>query len=321
MKNSILAVAIFVIFPLLIFSCQTEDDDILTEPTITTDTIVVHIVDTSVQNIGTLTKCIDTLHIIDTLPDVDTLSIIDTVKPIVVQTIAILTYHKVEAEDSLAKYSTQVSVRKLENDFRWLADNGYTAILPRDLLTLDTFPQKAVIITFDDGYYNNYLYMFPLLKKYNLKAEISVIVNWITEERTNGWLTWDECREMSQSGLVEIGSHTYNLHNPTNGGSYIRGGVNGVGRAIGETDDDYIARITADLQKSKDIITERVGIEPVTFAYPYGENTSFIDKYISDMFSVTTLTNNGKFNPKADLHLLPRNTITMDTKLGNVLGR
>ena len=254
-----------------------------------------------------------------TLQHVDTFPKQDTVKPVVNKRITALTYHGVVSADSLVKYSTQVSVQKLETDFKWLADNGYTTILPRELLSIDTIKPKTIIITFDDGYYNNYLYMYPLLEKYGLKAEINVIVNWITEERKNGWLTWDECREMSQSGRVEIGSHTFNLHNPTNGGSYILGGVNGVGREVDENDTDYIERITADLQKSKDVIKERVGIEPVSFAYPYGEGNLFINSYISDLFAITFLTNNGKFNPKGDLHLLPRKSVTMETSLKNIL--
>ncbi len=285
---------IFAMMPAILFTACDPDDSIMPEPEPTPET--------------------------DTIPQqTDTLPQQDTAKPVVVPKMYNLTYHKVVAADSLVKYTTQVSVQKLESDFKWLADNGYTAILPRDLLTIDTVQPKTVIITFDDGYYDNYLYMYPLLEKYGLKAEINVIVEWITEERKNGWLTWDECREMSQSGLVEIGSHSCLLHNPSNGGSYILGGVNGVGRETGESDEDYIARITNDLQKSKDVIKERVGIEPIAFAYPYGEGNAFINKYISELFAVTFLTHNGSYNPKNDLHLLPRNTITMSTQLENIL--
>ena len=290
-KLFFLVAVIFAMVQAGLFTACNPDDDILPEPAPINDTIP---------------------QPADTLPQQD------TVKP-VVQKVYNLTYHKVVAADSLAKYSTQVSVQKLESDFKWLADNGYTAILPRDLLTIDTVQPKTVIITFDDGYYDNYLYMYPLLAKYGLKAEINVIVEWITEERKNGWLTWDECREMSESGLVEIGSHSCLLHNPSNGGSYILGGVNGVGREDGESDEDYIARITNDLQRSKDVIKERVGVEPIAFAYPYGEGNSFINKYIAELFAVTFLTNNGSYDPKGDLHLLPRNTITMSTQLQNVL--
>jgi len=301
-RHLFVTTAIFSAMMLTLFaSCSPDDDNILPdpEPITVTDT---------------------TICISDTNQTADTLKR-DTVKPVVVHKVYNLTYHKVVSADSLAKYTTQVSVQKLESDFRWLADNGYTAILPRDLLTIDTFPAKTVIITFDDGYYDNYYYMYPLLEKYDLKAEINVIVEWITEERQNNWLTWDECREMSESGRVEIGSHSCLLHNPTNGGSYILGGVNGVGRNNDESDAEYIERITGDLQRSKDTIKERVGIEPVAFAYPYGEGNSFINKYISELFAVTFLTNNGNFNPKDDLHLLPRNTITMSTKLENILNR
>lgn len=290
---------LFAIILSLLIACNPNDDNITPEP---------------IPTIDTSTVVIDT-----TLKHVDTLPNQDTIKPVVIENVAILTYHKVVSVDSLAIYSTQVSVSKLEADFKWLADNGYTAILPRELLTIDTIKSKTVIITFDDGYYDNYLYMYPLLEKYGLKAEINVIVNWLTEERKNGWLTWDECREMSQSGRVEIGSHTFNLHNPTNNGNYLPGGVNGVGREVDESDTDYIERITADLQKSKDVIKERVGIEPVSFAYPYGEGNHFINSYISNLFAITFLTNNGKFNPKGDLHLLPRNSVTMQTLLKDIL--
>ena len=290
---------LFAIILSLLIACNPNDDNITPEP---------------IPTIDTSTVVIDT-----TLKHVDTLPNQDTIKPVVIENVAILTYHKVVSVDSLAIYSTQVSVSKLEADFKWLADNGYTAILPRELLTIDTIKSKTVIITFDDGYYNNYLYMYPLLEKYGLKAEINVIVDWITDERTNSWLTWNECQEMSESGLVEIGSHTCNLHNPTNGGSYILNGVNGVGREVDESDDDYAKRIIADLQRSKDVIKERVGFEPVSFAYPYGESNSFINYYISDLFEITFLTKNGKFDPKGDLHLLPRNGVTMETSLESIL--
>lgn len=301
MKKSFFVSTIFLsaILLLSLIACNPDDDIITPEPIPPTDTTTV-IIDTAT-------------HHVDTLPNQD------TIKPAVIEKVSILTYHKVVSADSLAIYSTQVSVQKLEADFKWLADNGYTAILPRELLTIDTIKPKTVIITFDDGYYNNYQYMYPLLEKYGLKAEINVIVDWITDERTNGWMTWNECREMSESGRVEIGSHTCNLHNPTNGGSYILDGVNGVGREVDESDDDYAKRIIADLQRSKEVIKEQVGVEPVSFAYPYGESNSFINSYISDLFEITFLTKNGKFDPKGDLHLLPRNGVTMETTLDSIL--
>ena len=141
---------IFAMMPAILFTACDPDDSIMPEPEPTPET--------------------------DTIPQpIDTLFLQDTAKPVVVPKMYNLTYHKVVAADSLVKYTTQVSVQKLESDFKWLTDNGYTAILPRDLLTIDTVQPKTVIITFDDGYYDNYLYMYPLLEKYGLKAEINVI--------------------------------------------------------------------------------------------------------------------------------------------------
>lgn len=62
-----------------------------------------------------------------------------------------------------------ITAKRMENDLKWLADNNYTAILPRELNTLieeKKLTEKHVMITFDDGYLSNYELLFPLLKKY-----------------------------------------------------------------------------------------------------------------------------------------------------------
>ena len=70
-------------------------------------------------------------------------------------------------------------------------------------------PSKPILITFDDGYYSNYEYIYPILKKYNAKASIFVVTDRIGKE-INGikYLGWNECLEMQNSGLVEIFSHS-----------------------------------------------------------------------------------------------------------------
>ena len=69
----------------------------------------------------------------------------------------------------------------MEQDFQYLKEQGYTAVLPDDLIAYANgegqLPPKPILITFDDGYYNNYSYAFPLLKKYDMKAVISIVGN------------------------------------------------------------------------------------------------------------------------------------------------
>lgn len=70
-------------------------------------------------------------------------------------------------------------------------------------------PAKPVILTFDDGYEDNYTEMLPILEEYGMKATVYVITNQIGQP---GYLTWDQLRAMQVRG-IEIGSHTAN-HDP-----------------------------------------------------------------------------------------------------------
>ena len=68
-------------------------------------------------------------------------------------------------------------------------------------------PQNSILITFDDGYKNNYTLAFPILKKYNMKATIFLNTKFI--EKDEAYLNWDEIREMYESGLVDFQLHTH----------------------------------------------------------------------------------------------------------------
>lgn len=79
-----------------------------------------------------------------------------------------------------------------------LADNGKMEL-----------PSKPIVITFDDGYYSNYEYIYPILKQYNVKASIFIVTDKIGQEIDDiKYLGWEECLEMQNSGIVEIGSHS-----------------------------------------------------------------------------------------------------------------
>lgn len=100
-----------------------------------------------------------------------------------------------------------------EENIKVFLENGYTIISIKDLDNAykgkAELPEKPLIITFDDGYYSNYEYIFPILKKYNVKASIFIVTDKIGQE-INGikYLGWNECLEMQNSGLVDIYSHS-----------------------------------------------------------------------------------------------------------------
>ena len=108
-----------------------------------------------------------------------------------------------------------ISLSVLPKDFdaqmAYLKENGYTTIAPGELydsLANGTeLPEKPVLITFDDGYEDNYQNAYPILKKYGFKATIFVITGFLDKQKN--YLTWQQAQEMEQDG-ISIESHTVN---------------------------------------------------------------------------------------------------------------
>lgn len=116
-----------------------------------------------------------------------------------------------------------IPLSEFEEQMEYLFKHGYhTATLKEVedfLYTKKKLPERTVVITFDDGYESNYIYAFPVLKKYGYKAAIFVIGNETIEAKNQydpkilSKLTFDQIKEMTDSGLVEFGNHTFDAHN------------------------------------------------------------------------------------------------------------
>ncbi|MCY8424321.1 polysaccharide deacetylase family protein [Bacillus vallismortis] len=130
----------------------------------------------------------------------DTSTWIKTEKP---AKLPILMYHSISSGNSL-----RVPKEEFEAHMKWLHDNGYQTVTPKEaylMLTQDKKPsEKCVLITFDDGYTDNYEDAYPVLKKYGMKATIFMIGKSIGHQHH---LTEDQMKEMAQNG-VSIESHT-----------------------------------------------------------------------------------------------------------------
>lgn len=225
----------------------------------------------------------------------------------------VLMYHNVVMEGEPCNEMT-VTAQRLERDLRWLADNGYETVLPRELAAGMPLPKKPVLITFDDGYRSNYALAYPLLQQYQAKAVIAVMT-YMPDNSAAGFLSWDMCREMIGSGLVEIGSHGYVIHNlDSRGGNFVPGEANGVQRRKGESQAAFKKRVLDDLWKSYNRIAVETGVPPVFFAYPFGATDPDADAYLKELFPVTCVTGPGKQSASLakGLHQLPRFTVTME---------
>lgn len=104
-----------------------------------------------------------------------------------------------------------VSAEGFEQQMKYLSDNGYTTITPDQLIAHlkrgEPLPEKPVMITFDDGYLDNYTIAYPILKKYGHKAVFFLIAGYIgTDQR---FMNWQQVKEMSDNGMI-MQSHTVN---------------------------------------------------------------------------------------------------------------
>lgn len=212
-----------------------------------------------------------------------------------------------------------VTVSRLREDLQWLRDSGYTTVLPRELAAGDPLPEKPVLITFDDGYRSNYNLAFPIFQEFEAKMVISVMV-YMQDNAASDFITWAMCREMIDSGLIEIGSHTYLLHNlDERGGSFDPEGVNGVQRKPDETAEAFQTRVLDDIQRSYDLIAEKLEVSPTFFAYPFGLTEPDADGLIRKLFPVTAVTLPKTADLTGGLYDLPRHTVTMNKSLDSIL--
>ena len=123
------------------------------------------------------------------------------------RSVPVLSYHQVNDID---ENTLTIRTQDFEDQMRCLEESGYHAITPDEMLDAwengTDLPENPVIITFDDGYVDNFKNVFPVLEKHHMKATIFLVTDYIGFYPN--YLTWDMAREMQDSGLVTFGSHT-----------------------------------------------------------------------------------------------------------------
>lgn len=182
----------------------------------------------------------------------------------------IVMYHSVTS-DTAGSY--QVTTEQFEGDLRYLKDHGYETVSAAQLVAYTngrgTLPEHPVMLTFDDGMYNNLSLALPLLEQYDMCAVVSVVGIYTDEYAEQephsdaySYLTWEDISTLLDSGRVEIGNHTYDLHSMDDrAGCSIK---------FGEDMSAYTAMLTNDLQKLQNRMQTETGTVPTAFAYPYG---------------------------------------------------
>lgn len=192
--------------------------------------------------------------------------------------VPVLMWHNLAEESS---GDMTISVDTFRAQIEALHEAGFRTVSLQQLYDYVHFgtelPGKPIVLTFDDGYFSNYEYAFPILQEYDMQATIFAIgvsVGKDTYKDTDHAMTphfgADEAREMVASGLISVQSHTYDMHQwPPfeDGNAQVRETLLPFD---GEADADYEAAVEADFAESRELLESITGQPVNALAFPEG---------------------------------------------------
>jgi len=171
--------------------------------------------------------------------------------------VPILVYHSIgpvpKIKESKMQTHYRVTTENFEKQMQFLKDNGYQPITFKKLVNsfnnyVMKLPEKSVVITFDDGWKNQYDNARPILEKYNFSATFFITTGYVNYK---AYMNWDDLKYLSNHNF-EIASHTKSHQVSTK---------------------IHFDKLQSELAESKKILENKLGIKISTLAYPnYAEN-------------------------------------------------
>lgn len=247
-----------------------------------------------------------------------------------------LAYHDIEDSDPDQTY---VSVRTdhLIDQLAWMRENGYQPVSIDQILAASNdkavLPEKAVLLSFDDGYSSFYTRVFPILKAYQWPAVLAPVGKWLDTPKDQDvdyggqpaeharFLTWQQVKEISDSGLVEIASHTYDLHrgvlaNPQ--GNELPAAAVRIYDPVTQTyesDAAFHERLKRDVHSITKRLRDITGKQPRVWVWPYGRvDGTALHIALDSGYSVVLELEDGLMHTH-DLHSAPRVLVSGDPPL------
>lgn len=191
--------------------------------------------------------------------------------------IPIIMYHSIGYEKGNV---ARVTKENFKEQMKYLRDNSYVTLTLNDaydfFISNKPIPEKSIILTFDDGYMDNYVEALPILKEFRFKAAIFVITNLI--DKIPNYMNSKQLKEMQDNGF-DIESHTAN-HEHLKELSY--------------------ENQVKTLQDSKDSLEKILNKEIQYLAYPYGEYSKETLKAVSQVGYKMAVGTDGRWSDKAD---------------------
>lgn len=194
-----------------------------------------------------------------------------------------------------------------ERDLRLLQEQQYEPISMKQLVDFvyqgKALPDKPVCITFDDGYESNYTIAYPLLKKYHMKATIFAIGSYVghttyknTNQPINPHFSYAQAVEMMHSGLIDVQSHTYDMHQSAQF-EQQRPVRESILPLKTESNLQYRQDLYADSQVYQKEYRKHTGKTLYVLAYPKGAYTPYTEQIFHKLgYAITFTTNSKKVN-------------------------
>lgn len=208
--------------------------------------------------------------------------------------VPVMMYHAV-SDNCWGSADLFVSPGELEKQLQYLLDNGYTPIWFEDLPNVADI-EKPILLTFDDGYDDNYTELYPILRKYQVKATIFVIAGDLAQHHK---MTAEQVAELANSGLVSIQSHTM-THPDLN---TVRG-----------------EELQYQLEQSQLELTRLTGKQPFVLCYPTGYYTDESLEVTRQYYQFGLLMSAGRYTTGDDRYLIPRYYVSRYTGLDAFAG-
>lgn len=205
------------------------------------------------------------------------------------QGVLVLEYHHVSDDVEDEGWAYTVPVADFKEQLDYLQAQGYTTISMQDFVRAkkgkQELPDKPLILTFDDGYEDNYTVLLPMLEERGMKATVYMVTNSIGRK---GYLSWNQLRDMQNRG-IELGSHTAN-HQP-----------------LTSLERDK----QAEEMKLSKLLMEWNGLKTIfTFSYPNGAYDEGMPELLKENEYLTAVTGDGGLNTfKTNPYLLQRTNI------------
>lgn len=206
--------------------------------------------------------------------------------------VPIIMYHQISENRRLwGRYV--IPAETLRGDFEHIKKLGYTTVTVSDIINhvngIADLPEKPIVLSFDDGQRSMLTKVLPLLEEFGFCAVMSVVGSLCDMYTKNGdtsdsyaYLNLRDLKVLADSGRVELGNHTYNLHSLSK--------RKGIEKLKSESDEEYSAMLKEDILKNNQLIFDAAGKRPQVVAYPYGVHSDLAEQVLHEIGVTATLS-------------------------------